>query len=104
VGRGAGEHAAQLKDVMQQQLDRMEHLTTAALASSSRREGGTDQVYERSIDAMSRVAASRAAPAPVASVVAAGAGAAPRVACKNPECNAVLPPGTPFCGACGTSQ
>ena len=101
VRRVADEHAAQLQDVMQKQLDRMEHLTTTALASSSRREGGTDQVYERSIDAMSRVAASRAAPAPAASVIAA---AAPRVACKNPQCNAVLPAGTPFCGSCGASQ
>lgn len=101
VRRAAEEHAAQLKDVMQKQLDRMENLTTAALASASRREGGTEQVYERSIDAMSKVAASRAAPAPVASVIAAPAA---RVACKNPQCDAVLPPGTPFCGSCGAAQ
>lgn len=92
------EHAAKLQGVMQQQLERMEHLTTAALASASRREGGAEQVYERSIDAMSKVAASRAAPA--ASVVTA----APRVACKNPQCDALLAPGTPFCGSCGAAQ
>src|SRR5262249_13913298 len=43
--RLADEHAARLQGVMQQQLDRMEHLTTAALASASRREGGAEQVY-----------------------------------------------------------
>lgn len=99
--RVSNEHAAQLKDVMAQQLDRMEHLTTAALASASRREGGTDHVYEKSMDAMSRVAASRAAPTPGASVITT---AAPGIACKNSGCAAVLPPGTPFCGTCGASQ
>jgi hypothetical protein len=99
--RVAAEHAAQLQDVMKQQLERMEHLTTAALASAKGREGDTGQVYEKSIDAMSRVAASRAAPTPAGAVIA---GAAPGVACKNAACAAVLAPGTRFCGACGGSQ
>jgi len=98
--RLAAEHAAQLKDVMAQQLERMEHLTTAALASAAQRAGGTDHVYESSMESMSRVAASRAAPTPAIIAAAAPQGAA----CKNADCRAVLAPGSLFCGACGTSQ
>ncbi len=98
--RLAAEHAAQLKDVMAQQLERMEHLTTSALASAAQRAGGTDQVYESSMESMSRVAASRAAPTPA--IVAATV--APGTPCKNAECHAVLAPGTVFCGACGRAQ
>lgn len=98
--RVAAEHAAQLKDVMAQQLERLEHLTTSALASAAQRAGGTDQVYESSMESMSRVAASRAAPTPAVIAAVAPQG----VACKNPACQAVLAPGSLFCGACGASQ
>jgi hypothetical protein len=98
--RVAAEHAAKLEGVMAQQLDRLEHLTTSALASAAQRAGGTDHVYESSMESMSRVAASRAAPTPA--VIAAAV--APGAACKNPECRAVLAEGALFCGSCGTSQ
>jgi hypothetical protein len=95
------QHADKLQGVMKEQLDRMEQLATAAMSTAARREGGTDQVYERSMDAMSRVAASRAAPATAAQVITT---AAPSVPCKNPACSAVFPAGTAFCGSCGTAQ
>jgi hypothetical protein len=98
--RVAAEHAAKLEGVMAQQLERMEHLTTAALASAAQRAGGTDHVYESSMESMSRVAASRAAPTPA--IIAAAT--TPGAPCKNPECRAALAPGALFCGACGTSQ
>jgi hypothetical protein len=99
--RVSDEHAAKLEAVMREQLDRMEALAKTAMATAARREGGTDQVYERSMDAMSRVAASRAAPPPAAQVITT---AAPSVACKNPSCTALFPAGTAFCGSCGTAQ
>jgi double zinc ribbon protein len=98
--RLAAEHAAKLEGVMAQQLDRLEHLTTSALASAAQRAGGTDHVYESSMESMSRVAASRAAPTPA--IVAATT--TPGTPCKNPECRAILAPGALFCGTCGTSQ
>ena len=79
----------------------MEKLATTAVATAARRESGTDQVYERSMDAMSRVAASRAAPPAGAQVITT---AAPSVPCKNAGCTAVFPAGTVFCGSCGTAQ
>jgi hypothetical protein len=99
--RLAAEHAAKLQDVMAQQLERMEHLTTSALASAAQRAGGTDHVYESSMESMSRVAASRAAPTPA---IVGAAVATPGVPCKNPDCRAVLAQGSLFCGACGTGQ
>ncbi len=94
-------HAEKLQSVMKDQLDRMEKLATTAVATAARRESGTDQVYERSMDAMSRVAASRAAPPAGAQVITT---AAPSVPCKNAGCTAVFPAGTVFCGSCGTAQ
>ena len=98
--RLAAEHAAKLEDATAQQLEHLEHLTTSALASAAQRAGGTDHVHESSMESMSRVAASRAAPTPA--IIAAAA--APGAPCKNPDCGAVLAPGSLFCGACGTSQ
>jgi hypothetical protein len=102
--RVAAEHAAKLENVMAQQLERLEHLTTSALASAAERAGGTDHVYESSMESMSRVAASRAAPTPAIVTAATTTTTAPGTACKNPECRAVLAPGSLFCGSCGTSQ
>jgi hypothetical protein len=99
--RLGAEQSARIEEVMKQQLDRMERLATTAMDTGARRAGGTDQVYEKSMDAMSKVATSRAAPAPVASVIG---GAMPGVPCKNPDCSAVFPPGTRFCGTCGAGQ
>jgi len=59
------------------------------------------QVYDRSMDAMSRVAASKAAPSAVAINTDGGGD---KVLCTNPKCDNLLRAGARFCGACGTSQ
>jgi hypothetical protein len=106
--RLGAEHAQKLEQVMAQQLDRMEQLTAAALESTRQREGGTAQIYQQSMDAMSRVAASRAAPRPAPAIsVKASGGAAPEPAtgpCKNPGCSARLAAEAKFCGSCGHEQ
>jgi uncharacterized OB-fold protein len=69
-------------------------------AAERQRESGAAALHDRSLDAMSRVAASRAAPAPV--VAAVGEAAAPGIRCKS--CGAALRPEARFCAACGNSQ
>jgi hypothetical protein len=98
--RLGAEHANRIEEVMRRQLDRMENMTTAALDSAAQRDRGAAGVYEKSMDAMSRVAASKAAPAPVVAAAVAGSGAR----CKNPDCGAALRSDATFCGACGQQQ
>jgi hypothetical protein len=104
--RLASEHAQKLQEVMTQQLGRMEHLTVAAMEGARQREGATAQVYEQSMDAMSRVAASRAAPRPAAPSIAVttAPAAAATTTCKNAACGARLAAEAKFCGSCGSQQ
>lgn len=113
--------ASQMQDMMKDQLDRMQSLTERVMDSATQgaRDAANAQVYERSMDAMSRVAASRAAPAPVAVAPTAVATSAPASApgtsadvapdasagtqpCTS--CFASLRAGARFCGSCGTEQ
>ena len=96
------EQTSAMQGVMQAQLNRMETLAQRALetAAERQREAGAAALHDRSIDAMSRVAAARAAPAPV--VAAVGEAAAAAVRCKS--CGAALRPEARFCAACGNSQ
>lgn len=99
-------HAAEMKDVMGAQLDRMERMTgqLADAATGRQRDAGAAEVYGQSMDAMSRVAASRAQPTPVVATtdVTIGATTDAMVACK--QCATPLRPDARFCGACGGQQ
>lgn len=118
VERHAGEvkdlmqaQQAQMQSMMKDQLDRMQTLTEKVIDQSAQRaqNAASAEVYDRSIDAMSRVAASRAAPpatgapAAVVTATAGNTGAAPTGA-PCPQCGAPLRPGASFCGACGHKQ
>lgn len=97
------EQSTAMQGVMQAQLDRMEAMAQRALESAAdrQRDAGAAALYDRSMDAMSRVAASRAAPQPVVGAVAAvGNEAGPR--CKS--CGNPLRAEARFCAACGSSQ
>jgi hypothetical protein len=96
------EQAGAMQGVMQAQLDRMEALAQRAMESAEghQRDAGAAALHDRSLDAMSRVAASRAAPAPV--VATAGELAAAGVRCKS--CSAPLRADARFCAACGSAQ
>ncbi|MFO0548674.1 MAG: zinc ribbon domain-containing protein [Polyangiaceae bacterium] len=95
-------HAVETRALLEAQLERLERLAAVSIEASARRDGGAVDAYGRAMDAMSRVAASRAAPAPPTPIAVAAAG--PTVPCKNTECSSVLAPGARFCGACGASQ
>ncbi len=105
-------HASQVKDLMQSQakqmqamtkdqLDRMQDMTNRVLEGGlgSHRDVAAAGVYESSMDAMSRVAASRAQAAPV---VATHQAAELTTPCTS--CGASLRSGAQFCGACGQQQ
>jgi hypothetical protein len=89
-----------MQNVMQAQLDRMEALAQRAMEATAerQRDAGAAALHDRSLDAMARVAAARAAPAPV---IAALGETAP-VRCNT--CGAALRPEARFCAACGNAQ
>lgn len=95
------EQAQATQSVMAAQLDRMEAIAQRAMDSATdrSRDAGASAVYGRSLDAMSRVAASRAAPAPV---VAGSEAAAASVPCRS--CASPLRADARFCAACGSAQ
>lgn len=95
------EQSAAMQAVMQAQLDRMESLAQRAMETTAerQRDAGAAALHDRSLDAMARVAAARAAPAPV---VAALGETPPAVRCKT--CSAALRPEARFCAACGNAQ
>ena len=103
-------HASEMKDMLQAQLDRMQALTERAMATeaSRQRDAGAAALYDRSMDAMSRVAASRAAPAPVVGTIATGGAAPPSepapVGPRCKSCGAGLRPDARFCAGCGSAQ
>lgn len=100
--------ASSVQGLMQAQLDRMEALAKQAMSATAeqQRSSGAAALYERSMDSMSRVAASRAEPTPVAAQVSvvppATDGAASTQSCKS--CSAPLRAGARFCAACGSAQ
>ncbi len=98
------EQSAAMQAVMQAQLARMEALAERALQTTAerQRDAGAAALHERSLDAMARVAAARAAPAPVVAAVAAAGEAAQAGRCKT--CAAALRPDARFCAACGSGQ
>ena len=91
-------HMGDLREVLEAQVDRMADVARQGLATGETERRQTGRVYEGSMDAMSRVASSRAAPTPsvVVPVLAA--------ACVTPGCGVALRPGARFCGACGQPQ
>lgn len=89
----AERHAADMKAVLERQADRLERLAEG---------GAANQAYARSVDAMSRVAASRAAPDAVVAAVGVPAAAPAPTPC--PTCGAALRPEARFCGACGQTR
>ncbi len=93
--------AAQMQSMMTDQLGRMQAMSERMIDAATTRGGNAAaaEVYERSMDAMSRVAASRAAPAPVAPAVMAAAASKPCV-----SCGAELRADARFCGVCGGAQ
>ncbi|MFO0572804.1 MAG: zinc ribbon domain-containing protein [Polyangia bacterium] len=107
-------HASEMKDILQAQLDRMQALTERAMTTeaSRQRDAGAAALYDRSLDAMSRVAASRAAPAPLVGTIGTGGtgggGATPSepapVGPRCKSCGASLRPDARFCAGCGSAQ
>ena len=97
--QAATQHAAS-----QAELDRMQRLSEKVIDSATAQKQGAagGEIYERSMDAMSRVAASRAAAAPVVASVSAPTAATSGPPCK--ECGAPLRDGARFCGGCGSPQ
>lgn len=100
--------AQDVQQVMREQLDRMSQLAGRALDSTleARGDAAAVSLYERSMDSMSRVAASRAAPAPLAAVV--GAETSERRgpseeggSCRG--CGAPFAEGVKYCGRCGAA-
>jgi hypothetical protein len=91
----SGQDVAQ---VTREQLERMAALTerVMALAGDRQRDAGAAAVVGQALDAVSRVATSRAAPAPVAAVAPAS------VPC--PGCGAPTRPDARFCGECGAAR
>lgn len=100
------EQSTALHGVMQAQLDRMEALAQQALASAAdrQREAGAAALHERSLDAMARVAAARAAPEPVVAAVSAAVGPAAPAEGRCTACGAALRAQARFCPACGGAQ
>ena len=110
VAEARKEAAGELRDVMQQMLDMQQRTVESALAGQSQAQAAASRAHEqsaehatgvaeRSMESMSRVAASAAAPAPVVAGAQASAGGPP---CK--ECAAELKAPYRFCGVCGTAQ
>lgn len=95
----ADAHSAALQRVMREQMDRMERMADSAMSAAGvqQRETAGAQVYAASMDAMSRVAASRAAPTP--SVTAVAADGPPCTSCGGP-----LRADARFCGHCGQGR
>lgn len=97
-------HAGEVKDLLREQLDRMQALTERAMGTEAarQRDAGAAALYDRSLDAMSRVAASRAAPVPVVGTVTASESASQGPRCKS--CGTSLRPDARFCAGCGSAQ
>ncbi len=100
--------SGQMQEMMDGQLDRMERLTGKVMdsATQGRANAASAEVYGQSMDAMSRVAASRAAAPPVAGVVSATGSMESVASATSPcaKCGAALRAGSGFCGACGEKQ
>jgi hypothetical protein len=93
----AERHAAEMRAVLEKQADRIEGLADRALDASAATRKESTEAYGSTMDAMSRVAASRAASPPV--VAAVGVPAPATKAC--PSCGASVRADAQFCGSCG---
>lgn len=101
---------AQMQAMMTDQLDRMQALTEKVLDRADDRadNAAAAGVYEKSMDAMARVASSRAAPpvtgTPPVVATATATTEASAAGGNCSQCGAELRPGASFCGACGHAQ